>query len=73
MALAAGSFVLRVCRFEPKNCRNTRCQLRPLCECAVQEYGRAKKLENRVWFVVGIGGLIGVVWWVVAGLLPMFA
>jgi hypothetical protein len=39
----------------------------------VQEYGRAKKLENRVWLALGFCGLIGVVWWVVTGLLPMFA
>ena len=64
--------MLRVCRLEPKDCQNTRCRLRPLCECAVQDYGRAKKLENRIWLVLGVCGVIGVVWWLVGGLLPMF-
>ena len=56
-----GRWIERLC-LAKNDCQNARCHLRPLCQCAKDDLEAARKVEGRVWLLVGCCALAVLAW-----------
>lgn len=71
LAMAVGSFVLRVCPQKLHSCSNTRCHLRAFCACAQEDLKASWMVERRVWLTLAGCSLLVLGFWMAYGLAPM--
>jgi len=59
--LLLGRWIRRLCLVR-RDCQTRSCRLRPLCQCAQADFAAARRVEARVWLLVGTCAVAVLAW-----------